>query len=56
MIGVDTFDTDRWRHFGDYIEDTHHWLQQLLPEIADRISLKNARSLFRHSRSRVGMK
>jgi len=46
MIGVDTFSTSRWRHFGEYIAETRHWLDQLPPDIAHRISLQNASNLF----------
>jgi hypothetical protein len=46
MIGVDTFSISRWQHFGEYTGETRHWLDQLPPDIARRISLRNASNLF----------
>jgi hypothetical protein len=46
MIGVDTFSTSRWRHFGEFTRETRHWLDQLPQDIARKIGNQNASNLF----------
>jgi len=46
MVGVDTFSSNRWQTYGAIIEETDLWLNQLPPEIKNRISHQNARKLL----------
>lgn len=47
LIGVDTFSTRRWQHFGEASSRIRQWLEQLPPEVAARIARKNAETLLR---------
>jgi hypothetical protein len=46
MVGIDTFSTSRWERYGEHIEETGLWLNQLPAEIKDRIGYQNVRKLL----------
>lgn len=46
MIGVDTYSTKRWRHYGGHLADIHDWLEQLPAPVSRRIRYDNAASMF----------
>jgi len=56
MLGVDTFSTSRWQHYGEHVGETRHWLAQLPQDIAHRISQQNASNLFCPSASGIAKK
>jgi hypothetical protein len=46
MVGVDTFSTKRWQQFGQHIQQTRDWLDQLPEDVAQKIAFENTRRLF----------
>ncbi len=46
MVGTDTWVTSRWAELPGHLADTRRWLQQLPPEVAEKIGSKNAEGLF----------
>jgi hypothetical protein len=46
LVGVDTYWTRRWRQFDAEVAQIRAWLDQLPPDVADRIAHGNARRLF----------
>jgi len=46
LVGVDTYWTRRWHEYGTEAAQIRAWLDQLPPDVADRIAHGNARRLF----------
>jgi len=46
LVGVDTYWTRRWRRLDAEVAQIRAWLDQLPPDVADRIAHGNARRLF----------
>lgn len=46
LVGVDTYWTPRWRGFDAVVSRLRRWLDQLPPEVADRLAYQNAAELF----------
>ncbi len=46
MVGVDTYQTDRWRSFSEVVSQIRNWLDQLPDDVSDSISYGNAARLF----------
>ncbi len=46
LVGVDTYWTPRWRGFDEVVLRLRRWLDQLPPEVADRLAYRNAAELF----------
>jgi len=48
MVGTGTYSNEYWYQFRYMLGDIRKWLDQLPPEVADRISYRNAMQLFIH--------
>ncbi|TVP87910.1 MAG: amidohydrolase [Thioalkalivibrio sp.] len=46
LIGADTFSARRWAELDRHVADIREWLDQLPPDVADRIAYGNADRLF----------
>lgn len=46
LIGADTFSVRRWSELDRHVSDIRAWLEQLPPDVADRIAHGNAERLF----------
>jgi predicted TIM-barrel fold metal-dependent hydrolase len=46
LVGVDTFWTPRWRGYSDVLARIRGWIDQLPPDVADRLAYGNAARLF----------
>jgi len=46
MIAVDTFSVNRWDTFDSVVQDIHHWLGDLPPEVSKKLAYDNAYHLF----------
>lgn len=46
LVGVDTFWTPRWNRFSEVAAGIRGWLDQLPPQVADRLAYENAARLF----------
>lgn len=51
LLGVDTFSSNRWKHFDEVVATTRAWLAQLDQALAQKIAHGNARRLFAASDS-----
>jgi len=46
MVGTDTYVPDRWHFVQEHARRSREWLQDLPPQVAERIAWKNAETLF----------
>ncbi|QCU90522.1 amidohydrolase family protein [Thiomicrorhabdus sediminis] len=47
MIAVDTFSVNRWQTFDQVVSDINDWLDDLPPEVANKLAYDNAYRLFK---------